>query len=151
MSPLWRKELDHGVLISQKWKKQNSGLSRGTIQGLSLNFEIWIRDAGWSQACDTTDTNWVYPEPVEGLRFAAWQNPRPPHKPMTNTYCRFSYFRIPSSSHYWSIGWEPSDNTTYNLQRFQIARWVRFPTWSSIPGSCPLRGASEDYGIVPLT
>jgi len=37
--------------------------------GLSLSFGIWIKDAGWSPGCDTPDTDGVYPEPVEGLRF----------------------------------------------------------------------------------
>jgi hypothetical protein len=37
--------------------------------GLSLDFEIWIRDAGWPPGCGMPDTDRVYPEPVEGLRF----------------------------------------------------------------------------------
>jgi hypothetical protein len=37
--------------------------------GLSLSFGIWIKDAGWSRGCDTPDTDRVYPELVEGLRF----------------------------------------------------------------------------------
>jgi len=37
--------------------------------GLSLNFGIWIRDAGWLPVCGTPDTDRVYPELVEGLRF----------------------------------------------------------------------------------
>ena len=31
--------------------------SWGTIQGLSLNFGIWIKDAGWPPACGTPDTD----------------------------------------------------------------------------------------------
>jgi len=37
--------------------------------GLSLNFGIWIKDAGWPPTCDTPDNGRVYPELVEGLRF----------------------------------------------------------------------------------
>ena len=31
--------------------------SWGTIQGLSLNFGIWIKDAGWSPGCGTPDND----------------------------------------------------------------------------------------------
>jgi hypothetical protein len=37
--------------------------------GLSLDFEIWIKDAGWPPGCGIPDNNRVYPELVEGLRF----------------------------------------------------------------------------------
>jgi hypothetical protein len=39
------------------------------MQGLSLSFEIWIRDDRWSPACGIPDNDRVYPELVEGLRF----------------------------------------------------------------------------------
>src|SRR3989304_7460235 len=87
---------------------------------------------GPPQGCSVASCGCNRPETPDKT---VWQNPRPLHKPMTNTYCRFSYSRTLSSSHCLSIGWGPSDNTTYNLQRFQTARWVRSPTKSSILGS----------------
>ena len=31
--------------------------SCGTMLGLSLNFGIWIKDAGWSRGCGTPDND----------------------------------------------------------------------------------------------